>query len=171
MRLTSLKLDTLEDLYIEQLRDLYSTESQIIEALPEMEEAANSSELKNAFRQHLEQTRRQRERLETIFQRLQRDPEGETSNAMEGLIEDGQTIISSKGDPAVRDAGLIAAAQRVEHYEIASYGCARTFATRLGYSQDVQILQQTLNEEGETDKKLTRLAEGQVNVQAERHSR
>jgi ferritin-like metal-binding protein YciE len=167
MRLTSLKLNSLEDLYIEQLRDLYSTESQIMEALPQMEEAASSSDLKSAFRQHLDQTRRQRERLETIFHRMNRDPEGESSNAMEGLIEDGETIIDAQGDPGVRDAGLIAQAQRVEHYEIAGYGCARTFASRLGFSQDVQILQQTLNEEGETDKHLTQLAEGKINVRAE----
>jgi ferritin-like metal-binding protein YciE len=171
MRLTNIKLNSFEDLYIHQLKDLYYTEEQIIDALPKMADAAHSPELKNAFRQHLEQTKNQRQRLERIFRRLNLEPEGEKSYAAAGLIDDGSYIVKAEGDPAVRDAGLIAAAQRVEHYEMAGYGCARTYANRLGYTDDAALLQQILDEEGETDKKLTRLAETHINVQAQQHMR
>jgi ferritin-like metal-binding protein YciE len=166
MRLRSLKLNTLEDLYIQQLRDLYSTESQIIDALPLMADAATSPELKSAFQQHLEQTRNQMQRLDSIFAKLDVSPRGEKSNAMEGLVSDGNDVIKADGDPAVRDAGLIAAAQRVEHYEIAGYGCARTYANQLGHRDHAEILQEILNEETDTDKRLTQLAERRINLEA-----
>jgi ferritin-like metal-binding protein YciE len=171
MRLRSLKLNNLEDLYIQQLRDLYSTESQIIDALPLMADAATSPELKTAFNQHLEQTRSQMRRLDNIFAKLDVSPEGEKSNAIDGLVSDGNDIIKADGDPAVRDAGLIAAAQRVEHYEIAGYGCARTYASQLGHRDHAEMLQQILEEEAATDKKLTQLAENRINLQAASRTR
>ncbi|HXK60179.1 MAG TPA: ferritin-like domain-containing protein [Acidobacteriota bacterium] len=167
MRLTSLKLNDFRDLYLQQLKELYYTENQIIDALPKMIDAATSTQLQSAFRQHLEQTRSQRQRLERIFRRLNVEPEEEKSNAAAGLIDDGSDMIKAEGDPAVRDAGLIAVAQRIEHYEIAGYGCARTFAQRLGFHEDASVLQQILDEEGQTDKTLTQLAERHINVEAQ----
>ena len=160
------RLDSLQDLYLEELRDLYSAENQILEALPKMAEAASRPELKQAFQTHLNQTRGQVGRLEQIFQTLGQSPQGKTCKGMQGVLSEGQEMIQHKADPAVRDAGLISAAQRVEHYEIAGYGTVRTYATLLGRAEDAELLQQTLNEEGETDKQLTRLAEGLVNRQA-----
>jgi ferritin-like metal-binding protein YciE len=161
------KLEHLQDLFVKECQDLYSAEQQIIEALPDMEEAANSPDLKSAFRQHLQETQGQVRRLEQIFDKLGEEAEGDTCKGMEGLVEEGSDLIdeADDADPDVLDAGLIAAAQRVEHYEIASYGCARTYARLLGLNDAAQLLQQTLDEEAATDKKLTAIAE-HINVEA-----
>ena len=166
MRFTALKLDSLRDLLIEELRDLYSAETQLLDALPKMAEAASSNQLKSAFIHHLEETRQHVSRLEHIFQQIGEKSSGETCEAMKGLIKEGETLVKAEGEPDVRDAGLIGAAQRVEHYEIAGYGTARSLARRLGESKTAETLQQTLNEEAEADKKLTSIAESQVNVAA-----
>jgi ferritin-like metal-binding protein YciE len=166
MRFTTLKLDSLRDLLLEELRDLYSAETQLVDALPKMAEAATSRELKSAFEDHLQETEEQVARLDDIFQLLDETFSGETCEAMKGLIKEGEILVKAQGDPAVRDAGLIGAAQRVEHYEIAGYGTARTLALRLGQKQIADTLQATLNEEAQADKKLTSIAEGQVNVAA-----
>jgi ferritin-like metal-binding protein YciE len=166
MRFTALKLDSLRDLLLEELRDLYNAETQLLDALPKMAEAANSNELKSAFNHHLEETRQHVSRLERIFQEIGEKSSGETCEAMKGLIKEGEILVKAEGDPDVRDAGLIGAAQRVEHYEMAGYGTARSLARRLGESQMAEVLQQTLNEEAEADKKLTSVAESQVNVAA-----
>ena len=159
-------LNSFEDLYVQQLRDLHSAETQLIEALPMMANAAAHPELKRAFQDHLEVTRQQKGRLDQIFRTLDQDPEGHTCQAMKGLIKEGNDIIKADGDAAVRDAGLIAAAQRVEHYEIAGYGTVRTFAERLGRTRDAELLQQTLDEESDTDELLNRLAMNVVNPDA-----
>ncbi len=163
---SSTEFNTLEDLFIEQIQDLYNAEQQLTAALPKMAAAAHSPALKAAFEQHLRETQGQIARLERVFQILGRKAEGKTCHAMTGLVAEGSEVISAKGDPDVKDAALIAAAQRVEHYEIAGYGTARTFAQRIGKNDAAQLLQETLNEEEATDKKLTGLAEGQINPQA-----
>ena len=163
-----MKLETLRDLYVEQLHDLYSAETQIVEALPKMVKAASNKQLQTAFSEHLTQTKEHVTRLETIFTQMGEKPKGEKCKGMEGLLKEGEEMIKMKGDPAAIDAGLIAAAQRVEHYEMAGYGCVRTYAQLLGQQQDAQLLQQTLDEEGQTDKKLTQLAEQVINLEAER---
>jgi ferritin-like metal-binding protein YciE len=152
------KLKSLRDLYIEQLQDLHSAEVQLTKALPDMVEAATDPTLKAAFEQHLEQTRVHVERLEGICRSLDVSPKGPTCKAMKGLIAEGKEIAKHPAEPAVRDAGLIAAAQRVEHYEIAGYGCVRTYADILGERTAMETLQQTLNEEGQTDHRLTEVA-------------
>lgn len=162
-----MKMESLRDLYIEQLRDLYDAENQLIEALPKMAEAVHHSDLKNAFHQHLRQTREHVTRLERLFSALGEKPEGQTCHGMKGLIKEGQEMIKAKGDPDVIDAGLIAAAQRVEHYEIAGYGTVRAYAEILGAGEAVKVLEKTLQEEEETDNKLTELAESHINVEAE----
>lgn len=161
-----MKLESLQDLFIEQLKDLYSAETQLTKALPKMAKAASSEELKNAFQEHLEVTKEHVSRLEQVFQELGESPKGQKCKGMEGLIEEGAETIKEDMEDAVRDAALIAAAQRVEHYEIAGYGTVRTYASLLGHDAAVTLLQQTLNEEGEADKTLTSLAEN-INVQAE----
>jgi ferritin-like metal-binding protein YciE len=155
-----MQLQTLKDVYIDQLRDLYDAENQLISALPKMAQAASSSDLKEAFQHHLEQTQQQKQRLETIFSQMNISPQGEKCEAMEGLIEEGEEIIHASGDPVVKDAALIAAAQRVEHYEMAGYGSVRTYANELGFNDAKSLLQETLDEEGAADKKLTSIAEG-----------
>ena len=160
-------LDSLHDLYVDELKDLYSAENQLLEALPRMAKAASAPQLKAAFLEHLEVTKGQVARLENIFEGLGASSKGKKCKAMEGLVEEGKEIIQEEGVPAVIDAALIAAAQRVEHYEMAGYGCVRTFAKLLGYDQAVKLLQATLDEEGEADKKLTQLAETVINVKAE----
>ena len=154
----------LNDLFIQQLEDLYDAEQRLTDALPKMAQAANSPELRQAFEHHLVQTRGHVNRLESVFNKLSKTPERETCYAMKGLIKEGEDMISAKGDAAVRDAGLIAAAQRVEHYEMAGYGTVRTFAQQLGLEDVAHILQQTLDEEGEADHKLTEIARGSVNA-------
>ncbi|HZZ30285.1 MAG TPA: ferritin-like domain-containing protein [Pirellulales bacterium] len=163
---TSMTLNNLENVLTLQLRDLYSAETQLISALPKMAEAAASRELKGGFQRHLEQTKRHKERLEQAFRLLHQETKSETCEAMKGLITEGQQVIDLEGEPEVKDSALIAAAQRVEHYEIAGYGCARAFARRLGHNEVAALLQQTLNEEAETDKLLTQIAEKSVNLQA-----
>ncbi|RIK39828.1 MAG: ferritin-like domain-containing protein [Chloroflexi bacterium] len=155
-----MKMMNLEDLYVDQLKDLHNAEKQLVQALPKMAQAASSSELRQGFQRHLEQTRTHVDRLEQIFGRMGISPGNKKCEAMEGLIKEGEEAIQLQGDPNVRDAALIAAAQRVEHYEIAGYGTVRTFANQLGFNDDQQLLQKTLDEEGETDKQLTSLAEG-----------
>lgn len=161
-----MKLDSLKKLYLEELRDLYSAETQLVKALPKMVKGASSGELKQAFGDHFEQTKEHVERLHEIFDRLDEKPTGKTCKAMKGLIEEGSEMLKEEGAESVIDAGLIGAAQRVEHYEIASYGTARTFAKLLGEEDAAELLQQTLDEEGETDKELSELAERIVNEEA-----
>lgn len=160
-------LKTLHDLYVDELRDLYNAEHQVLKALPKMAKAASNPQLKDAFSQHLQQTEEQVRRLERIFRDMGKTPRGKKCIGMKGLIEEGQELLKEKADPAVKDAGLISAAQRVEHYEMAGYGTVRTYARTLGLSDAAQVLQQTLNEEGETDHKLTRLAESTINPEAQ----
>ena len=152
------KITTLQQLFVEQLKDLYSAENQLIEALPKMAEAAHASPLKKGFQTHLKQTKEHARRLERILKSLDEKPEGKTCKAMEGLVKEGNETISEDASPEVKDAALIAAAQRVEHYEIAGYGCVRTYATILGYKADAAVLGTTLQEEADTDKKLTAAA-------------
>jgi ferritin-like metal-binding protein YciE len=156
----------LEELLVDELKDLYSAENQIIKALPRMAKAASSPELKRAFERHLEETRRQVERLNQIGEALDIRLTGKKCKGMEGLIEEGKEIMEEDLDDNAIDAGLIGAAQKVEHYEIAGYGTARTHAELLGHSKVAKLLQQTLDEEGATDKKLTALAESIINVEA-----
>ena len=159
-------LESLQDLYLEQLRDLHSAERQIIEALPKMIEKTSHPELRRGFEMHLRQTEEQLRRLERIGERIGQDLGGHKCKGMEGLLEEGEELMKERADSDVLDAALIAAAQRVEHYEMAGYGCARTYARLLGLEDDARVLQQTLDEEGETDHKLTELAERVVNVEA-----
>jgi len=161
-----MKLDSLKKLYLEELRDLYSAETQLVKALPKMVKGASSAELKEAFGDHLEQTKEHVERLDEIFDRLDEKPTGKTCKAMKGLIEEASEMLEEDGEESVIDAGLIGAAQRVEHYEIAAYGTVRTFAGLLGEEEAAELLEQTLQEEGETDKTLSQLAEGIVNETA-----
>jgi ferritin-like metal-binding protein YciE len=155
-----MRMNSLHDLYVDQLQDLYSAEKQLVQALPKMASAAHTDALRKGFQDHLEQTRNHVNRLEQIFSRIGTMGGSNTCEAMQGLIKEGEEAIALEGDPKVRDAALIAAAQRVEHYEIAGYGTVRTFAKELGFSSDGGLLQKTLDEEGETDKKLSTLAEG-----------
>ena len=156
----------LEELLQDELKDLYSAENQIIKALPKMAKAASSPELKRAFERHLEETRRQVERLDAIGEELELKLTGKKCKGMEGLIAEGREMMEEDLEADALDAGLIGAAQKVEHYEIAAYGTARTHAEMLGYRRIAKLLQQTLNEEGATDKKLTQLAESIINYEA-----
>jgi ferritin-like metal-binding protein YciE len=165
MALFSMKLENLQQLYLKELRDLYDAENQITDALPKLIDAANNSELKNALQEHLNVTQTQIARLEQIFQSLNEKPSGETCKGMKGVIKEGDEIVSAGGDPATVDAGIISAAQRVEHYEMAGYGTVRTYAKLLGQDQHAQLLQQTLDEEEEADQTLTKIA-STVNVEA-----
>lgn len=155
-------LNSLQDLLVHELNDLYSAEQQLVTTLPKMANAANSPELRNAFNQHLQQTHQHVNRLENIFADLGINKTGEECVAMKGLVIESDKAMRAVGDTAVLDAALIAAAQRVEHYEMAGYGCARTFANKLGYDEVADLLQQTLNEEGDIDKQLTSIAEGSI---------
>ena len=157
---------TLFDLYLHELKDLYSAESQLIEALPKMAEAATHSRLRKAFEDHLEETRKHQQRLEEIFEDLGEDPAGETCEAMKGLVAEGEDVVEMEGDDNVRDAALIGAAQRAEHYEISAYGTTATFARALGREDDEDILRETLDEEYEADDLLTDIAEEVVNQDA-----
>ena len=161
-----MELQSLQDLFVEQLKDIYSAENQLIKALPKMAKAASDPNLQSAFTEHLEQTKGHAQRLEQIFEKLGASPRGKKCKAMEGLIEEGKETMEEEGEPTVLDAGLIAAAQRVEHYEIAAYGTVRSYAKTLGDDEAAELLQQTLDEEGETDKKLTGLAERLINAHA-----
>ncbi len=159
-------IEDLQDLYIEQLRDLYNAESQLVEALPEMAEMAANDELADAFREHHEETREHLERLERVFENLEEDPTGEKCEAMEGLIRESQEVAKEGRDADATDAALIAQAQRIEHYEIAGYGTVRNYALRLDRSDDADVLASTLDEEKEADEELTGIAEQVVNPQA-----
>ncbi len=161
-----MKLNSLRELYIAELKDLYDGEHRIIKALPKMAETASAPELRSAFQEHLEQTRRQVDRLEEIFQKLGEQPKGHKCKGIEGIIDEGESMMDKDSPPAVCDAALISAAQRVEHYEIAGYGTVRTFARQLGYEDQALLLDTTLQEEGDTDKKLTSLAESYINEEA-----
>jgi ferritin-like metal-binding protein YciE len=161
-----MEMNTLRDLYIDELKDLWSAEKQLVKALPRMAKAANDPELSKAFLTHLRQTEQQVRRLEQVFEDLGESPRGKKCIGMEGLIEEGQELIKERPDPDVLDAGLIAKAQHIEHYEIAGYGTVRTYAQLLGSDRQAQLLQQTLDEEGETDKLLTQLAESSINIEA-----
>jgi ferritin-like metal-binding protein YciE len=161
-----MEMETLRDLYIDELKDLWSAEKQLIKALPKMAKAASNPELSKAFLTHLRQTEQQVQRLEQIFEELGESPRGKKCVGMEGLIEEGEELVKEDPEPEVLDAGLIMKAQHVEHYEIAGYGTVRTYARLLGNENQAQLLQQTLDEEGETDKLLTQLAEGSINVEA-----
>lgn len=150
------QVTTLHQLFLEQLKDLYSAETQLIDALPKMAEAAHSPELKQGFQTHLQETRGHASRIEQIFQELEEGkPTGKTCQAMKGLIKEGSETIHENATPEVKDAALIAAAQRVEHYEIAGYGTVRAYAQLMGHTNAVKLLQATLDEESATDKKLT----------------
>jgi ferritin-like metal-binding protein YciE len=162
-----MQLDSLQELYVDGLKDLYSAENQILKGLAQMIKKASHPELKRAFTLHERQTREQVKRLERIFRDLGEKPTGKKCHGMEGLIEEAKELISERPQPDVLDAGLIAKAQHVEHYEMAGYGTMRTYARLLGREQDASLLQQTLDEEGETDKLLTQLAESSVNIDAE----
>ncbi len=154
-----MSMENLEDLFIHELKDLYSAEKQLVEALPKMAKSASTPELKQGFEKHLEQTREHVSRIEQIFEGMDRKPGGVKCKGMEGLIKEGEEAIEEEADGAVKDAALIAAAQRIEHYEIAGYGTARTFANHLGNQKAVDLLDRTLQEEGLTDHQLTQLAE------------
>ena len=163
-----MKLETLKKLYVTQLRDIYDSESRILKALPQMAEAAQHPQLKRAFERHESETQEQIRRLEQIFDALGQSPKGETCEATQGLMKEGQEMISAGGDADVRDAGLIGAAQKIEHYEIANYGTVATYAKMLGERQALQLLTTTLEEEKRTDKLLTTLAKSFVNSDAYR---
>lgn len=161
-------VDTVEKLLVEELKDLHSAEKQITKALPKMAKNASNSDLKAAFETHLKQTEGQIERLDRVFEILGKSSGGKTCKGMQGLLEEGsETIGETEGE--VRDAAMICAAQKVEHYEMAGYGSARTWAQQLGQKEIADLLQQTLDEEGETDHKLTQLS-GKINRQAQRHA-
>ena len=162
-----MKLNTLEDLFFDQLKDLYSAEKQIIQALPKMAKAAQRAELRQAFENHLEVSKQQLERLDRVFQQTGTNPGRKKCMGMEGLLKEADEFLADNPGSDVIDAGLIANAQRVEHYEIAAYGTVRTFAQMMGNKEAVNLLQQTLNEEGRTDHVLSQLAESGTNQQAE----
>jgi ferritin-like metal-binding protein YciE len=160
-----MRMESLRELLVEELKDLYSAENQILKALPKMIKKATSKELKVGFEQHLKETEGQVERLDKIFNKLDESPRGKKCKGMEGVIADGKDLMEEDADPEVMDAGLISAAQHVEHYEIAGYGSVRTYAELLGENEMARLLQQTLDEEKATDEKLTALAR-KINVQA-----
>ncbi|HEY1784582.1 MAG TPA: ferritin-like domain-containing protein [Pirellulales bacterium] len=166
---TAINLDTLDDLLVAQLKDLLSAEEQLIKALPKMAEAAHAPALKQAITTHLQETKNQKTRLQQALRELGQEPQSETCEAMKGLIAEGKEMIDAEGDSDVKDSGLIAAAQRVEHYEIAGYGCARSFALRLGRSSVAHLLEETLNEERHADQLLTQVADSIIPASAHRH--
>ena len=161
-----MKIESMEDLFLQQIEDLYDCEKRLVKALPKMAKASSSAELKQAFESHLEQTKGHAERLERVFAQIDKKPKAVPCEAIKGMIEEGEEMISNTEQSPLRDAGLIAAANRVEHYEIAAYGSARTFAETLGIDGAVTLLQQTLKEEKEADQKLTQLAESMINEEA-----
>lgn len=161
-----MKMKTLNDLFIHELKDIYSAEKQLVKALPKMISAATSPELVQALEDHLEETKVHVDRLETIMGELDVTLRVPKCEAMEGLIEEGKSLLEEDIDPQVLDAAIIASCQRVEHYEMAAYGCARTFADLLGMKRIAKTLQQTLDEEGNADKKLTEIAMATINTQA-----
>ncbi len=165
-----MEMEDLRDLYVDELRDLYSAENQLVKALPKMAKAATDDQLKAGFLQHLEETKGHVERLTKIFEKLGEKPTGKKCKAMEGLVEEGKEMIEEDAVDEVKDAGLIAAAQRVEHYEMAGYGTVRAYAKLLGEESAAKQLQETLDEEAATDKKLSKLAESVINLEAAGHT-
>ena len=163
---TNKNLETLDELLVTQLQDLYDAEQRLVSALPKMEKAADAKQLKNAFNHHLKETKEHVSRLEKVFQMVGKQAATDTCQAMKGLIDEGEEMIKAKGDPAVKDAALVAAGQRVEHYEIAGYGTARALANTLGHQEAAKLLQQTLDEEAAADRTLTEIAESYANVQS-----
>jgi ferritin-like metal-binding protein YciE len=163
-----MKQHTLQDLFHDQLRDMYDAERQLVKALPKMVKAANNEQLREGFEQHLRETEQQVSRIEQVFEMIGHKARGKTCEAMKGLVEEGKDTMEQDAEPEVRDAGLICAAQKVEHYEIASYGCLCTWAEQLGHHDAQRLLHENLEEEKRTDEKLTQLAESQVNVSAGR---
>lgn len=161
------ELATLQDLFVDQIKDLYSAENQLVQALPKMAASASNAQLKKSFETHLSQTQEHVSRLTTILDTLGADPKGKVCKAMQGLVAEGAETISEKATPAVKDAALIAAAQRAEHYEISGYGTARAFAQQLGQNEAVTLLERTLQEEKQTDELLTKLAESVININAD----
>ena len=159
-------LDSLQSLFLDELKDVYHAEKQLVRALPRMAKAASSPQLQQAFTNHLRETEGQIRRLERVFKEIGQTPRAKKCEGMAGLVEEGKKILEEDGEPAVIDAALIAAAQRVEHYEIAAYGCLRTYAQLLGLNAAAQLLEQNLNEEEAADEKLNALAEGGINQAA-----
>lgn len=153
------KMMSLQDLFLHELSDLYDAEHQLVKAMPKLQKAASTQRLQQAFERHLEQTKQQIQKLDTVFEQLGQQPEKKPCKGMQGLIQEGEEVLKLKGDPATKDAALIAAAQRVEHYEMAAYGTVRDYADKLGLSDVKDLLQQTLDEEGDTDHDLTDLAQ------------
>lgn len=166
--MASEKLNSLKDLLEHEVKDLYSAETQLIDALPEMAKAASSDKLKKAFETHLEETKQQLERLNKVAKMMDMDPSGETCAAMKGLIKEGKDMIKMKGEENVKDAGLIASAQRIEHYEIAGYGAAHAYAQQLNLQDAAKLLEETLKEEKNTDTKLNKIALASINKKAEK---
>jgi len=162
-----MKLETLDNLFVHELKDLLSAEKQLVKALPKMAKGAANEALRMAFEEHLEQTKGHVQRLEKVFDLVNKTARAEHCKAMEGLIEEGSDLLEEEGEEAVKDAALIGAAQKVEHYEISGYGTARTLAQMLGLNEAVQLLQETLDEEKETDEKLTELAMSEINPHAQ----
>ena len=158
--------ESLQKLYVEQLKDLFSAEEQILDALPKMVKATTHADLKRAFQEHYQQTEQQKQRLERLGELLGEDLSGHECKGMKGLLKEGDEVVKEFTDSDVLDAALISAAQRVEHYEMAGYGCARTYAHMLGFGEHADLLQTTLDEEGDTDHKLTDLAETVINIDA-----
>jgi ferritin-like metal-binding protein YciE len=165
--MTMSEMDSLRELYVEGIKDLYSAENQILKGLPRMIKAASHAQLKRAFTKHEAETRKQVKRLEQIARELGEKPTGKKCVGMEGLIQEAKELLAEKPEPNVLDAGLISAAQHVEHYEMAGYGTCRTWARLLGYEKQAQLLQQTLDEEQATDLLLTEIATSQINIDAE----
>lgn len=161
-----MKMQTLKDLYIDELKDVYDAENQIAKALPKMAKEATNEELRAAIEQHLDQTQTQIERLEQIFEELGEKAKGTKCEATKGLLEEAKRMMDDAEDQDVRDAAIIAAAQKIEHYEIATYGTLRTYAELLGFDEQAELLQETLDEEKETDENLTELAVSTINIEA-----
>ena len=161
-----MKMQTLKDLYIDELKDTYDAEQQLLKALPKMAKEASNEELRAAFEQHLDQTHTQVERLEQIFEELGEKPKGKKCEAMKGLLEEAKSMMEEAEDEDVADAAMIGSAQKVEHYEIAAYGTLRTYAELLGFDEQAELLQETLDEEKETDENLTELAVSCINMDA-----
>jgi ferritin-like metal-binding protein YciE len=161
-----MKMETLQDLYVAELKDIYDAENQILKALPKMAKAAKSSELRSLFEDHLQETQVHVDRLEEIFDRLETKAKGKKCKGMEGLIAEAKEMMAEDMEDDVLDAALIAAAQKVEHYEIASYGCVRTYAEQLGRDEELELLQETLDEEKEMDERFSELAVEAINIEA-----
>jgi ferritin-like metal-binding protein YciE len=163
-----MEMQSLQDLMVEELKDLYNAENQLLKAMPRMAKKASNDQLRQAFETHMRETEGQIDRLEQVFEALGEKAKGKTCHAMKGLLEEAKEMMGEDMDDDVMDAALISAAQKVEHYEIASYGTVRTYAQLLGNKEAARLLQQTLDEEGKTDKLLSQLAESSINIEAAR---